>query len=493
MKKIFTNWQIPKDMEEKILPKFPTECLGTILKKYTIELAEELQVPEDMVGTAILGILGLCNQGKYKVEARKGWQETLNLFTLIIANPSEKKSPICKRLTNSIYEYEKQKNISLQPKIMSSKDNKQILEKKLANLKKKLIKNDNANKDSKINIENIKKEIKDLQEQLIEFEEVNEVKLIADDVTPEALSSIMAKNNEKMAIISAEGGIFATMNGRYNNNVPNFDIFLKAYSNEPIKIDRQNGETKTLYNPLLTMVLFVQPVILEQVFSNYAFKGRGLCSRFLYTYPESKVGKRAINTKLVSEELENNYNELIANLISTNIENKILKLSDEAYFKFIEFNEFLENQLLENLYDMNDWAGKLLGIALRLAGNLHVVNNYSTYNFEINEQIMESAIKLSKYFLSHAQNVYSIIGTNAEYIKAKRIIRILKSKNIKGTIKRHDIYRLVRGSGINKVKDIFEPCNLLIELGYFRQLDQIYNGSGRKPDILIELNPLVFN
>lgn len=493
MKKPITNWQIPKDMKEKVLPKFPTECLGTILKNYTIELAEELQVPEDMVGTAILGILGLCNQGKYKVEARKGWQETLNLFTLIIANPSEKKSPICKRLTSAIYEYEKQKNISLQPKIMSSKDNKQILEKKLTNLKRELIKNDNGNKDSKINIENTKKEIKNLQKQLIEFNEVNELKLIADDVTPEALSSIMAKNNEKMAIISAEGGIFATMNGRYNNNVPNFDIFLKSYSNEPIKIDRQNGETKTMYNPLLTMVLFVQPIILEQVFSNNIFKGRGLCARFLYTYPKSKVGKRVINTRLVNEITENNYNQLINNLILNNMENQILRLSNEANFKFIEFNEWLETQLLNDLYDMHDWSGKLLGIVLRLAGNLHVAENYSPDNLEINEITMENAIKLSKYFLEHAKNVYSIIETNAEFIKAKRIIRILKSKNVKGTIKRHDIYRLVRGSGINKVKDIFEPCNLLIELGYFRQLDQIYNGSGRKPDILIELNPLVFN
>lgn len=40
-------------------------------------------------------------------------------------------------------------------------------------------------------------------------------RLVADDVTPEAAASLLADHGGRLAIISAEGGIFDTMAGRY--------------------------------------------------------------------------------------------------------------------------------------------------------------------------------------------------------------------------------------------------------------------------------------
>ncbi len=45
-------------------------------------------------------------------------------------------------------------------------------------------------------------------------------RLIADDVTPEAAGSLLAAHGGRLAIISAEGGVFDIMNGRYSNGVP---------------------------------------------------------------------------------------------------------------------------------------------------------------------------------------------------------------------------------------------------------------------------------
>ena len=107
---------------------------------------------------------------------------------------------------------------------------------------------------------------------------------------------------------------------------------------------------------------------------------------------------------------------------------------------------------------------------------------------------MEKAIKIGNYYLEQAQNVYSLTGTNLEHIKAKRIIKILKRKRITGTIKRHSLFREVRGAGVNKIEDIEAPLNCLKELGYIKEIeDGSYSGVGKKPDNLIELNPLYFN
>ena len=56
---------------------------------------------------------------------------------------------------------------------------------------------------------------------------------IVDDVTPEALGIHMAENNERMAVMSAEGGIFDIMAGRYNDKGCNLDLYLKAHSGDP--------------------------------------------------------------------------------------------------------------------------------------------------------------------------------------------------------------------------------------------------------------------
>ena len=45
------------------------------------------------------------------------------------------------------------------------------------------------------------------------------LRLIADDITAEALTSLLAENKGLMTIISTEGGLFDTLAGRYSNNI----------------------------------------------------------------------------------------------------------------------------------------------------------------------------------------------------------------------------------------------------------------------------------
>ena len=45
-------------------------------------------------------------------------------------------------------------------------------------------------------------------------------RLIADDVTPEAAASLLAEQGGRLAVLSAEGGIFSTLAGRYSGGVP---------------------------------------------------------------------------------------------------------------------------------------------------------------------------------------------------------------------------------------------------------------------------------
>lgn len=482
------EWHIPKDIQETDFLPFPIECLPEVLQKYTLELSEELQVSTDMVASSILGILSLCNQGKYYVQGKEGWKEPINLYILVVAPPAERKSAIFSRLTNVIYTYEKNKNLELKPIIISNNDKRDILIGSIEEIKKKL-KRDNKNRYELL------QELEIKQNELLNLEEINYIQLIADDITPEALVKLMKDNNGKMAIFSSEGGIFSTINGRYNNNIPNIDILLKSHSRDKVRVNRKqnDNETDILDNPTLTILIFAQPLVLENLFKNVEFSAKGLCARFVYCYPKSRIGSRNIESKSVNSNTQEDYNYLIKKLLDNN-DTKILTLSPEANRISIDFAKQLEPKLNNELYDMSDWAGKLHGLILRIAGNLHVANSIYTNSTIISKNTMENAIKIGKYYLEQAQNVYSIVGTNLEQIKANRIVKILKRKRISGTIKRHALYRQVRGSGINEIKDIEGPLNYLKELEYIREFeDKNYSGIGKKPDNIIELNPLYFN
>ena len=45
-------------------------------------------------------------------------------------------------------------------------------------------------------------------------------RLVADDITPEAAASLLAEQGGRLAIISAEGGIFDIIAGRYSQQRP---------------------------------------------------------------------------------------------------------------------------------------------------------------------------------------------------------------------------------------------------------------------------------
>ena len=50
------------------------------------------------------------------------------------------------------------------------------------------------------------------------------------------------------------------LSGRYSNQ-PNMDLFLKAYSGEAYHTDRIGREYTDLDNPLMTIVVMLQPVV----------------------------------------------------------------------------------------------------------------------------------------------------------------------------------------------------------------------------------------
>lgn len=342
-------------------------------------------------------------------------------------------------------------------------------------------------------------DIEKLQSEIIELEknQTKPLRFIADNTTLEALTSLLADNEGKISIISAEGGIFDILNGQYNNSKSSasVDTLLKAYSEEEIRVDRKGRESEYIPKPTMTIFLAVQDIILEKFMSNDIFRGRGLNARFLYCVPNSKVGTRKYRTEEIPSIVEEEYNGIISKLLDIPQENEpiILKFSIDADKELEGFYNWLEVQLNNELEFMADFAGKLFGNCLRIAGILYCME-YSniTKKCLISLDTVKKAIIISKYFLEHAKYAYMVSGENKDIKKAKRILQKLKEQK-EIALKRSKIFSICRCSFIEKVDDIFEALNILVEKGYIFKLEPVpKSGTGRKSDLVYELNPLYF-
>lgn len=451
-----------------------------------------------MVSPVLLGTVSMCIQGNYCISPKQDWKEPLNLYTMTVNSPSEKKSPVFKEILNPIYDYVDRVNKERQPSIIEYQVKKSILTKKIeSGLKALGGRTSKSSKGTKDVIETISTdEIIAWQNELADLEEnaVKPVTLIADDVTTEALVKLLNENNEKIAIASAEGGLFGMLAGRYSTQ-PNLDIFLKGFSGEAYTSHRVSGRVEILKEPLITLILMVQPTVLMEALNNKEFRERGLMARFLYSMPGSKVGKRRYRTMPIDEKVRKEFHNLIDELLECQTweHEKVIYLSDEADKLGEEFFNEIEATLYSEYEEMGDWIGKLYGQTMRIAGVLHVVKyRLGAAEVKVEAETMENAIKIGRYYLEHAKAVFMMSGMYdpPEVKNAKYILKRIDSTGLT-QIGRRDVYQLCRNKKGFETSDSENFLTGLEELrrrGYIK-IDRNTSTGGRPTEMVI-LNPL---
>ncbi len=492
----FDGWQDPIPLETSVtVTPFPVHCLPDTLKDFVLAVAEHTQTPIDMPAVASLGASSTCLQGKYLVQGKIGHTEPLNNYYVEIAKPGERKSAVCAIFEEPIKAYEKRKNETFALDIAQSANIRQVLEKEMESLKNAVAKGKRTYAD-----------MEEKQAEINKHQDIKPIRLICGDVTPEALTSLLADNGGRMAMFSAEGGIFDILKGLYSQ-VTNIDTFLKAHCGDSIRVDRKGRQAEFIEKPCLTTVLFIQPDVLRELVGNDTFRGRGLVARFLYVYPQSTVGNRKYKTHPISNEVEQKYRQLCEDMLDMgHQETKTLTLSQEAEALSEQFYNALEPRLGKDgdLEHMADWAGKLHGAVLRFAGLLHAVEDISINGKDVNDipfesayaitgKTMAAAVELGHYFLAHAQVCYGFMGVDESTENAKYILSQLEKKQAKGELRPSDIWQLCKGKRFKKVADIMPGLELLTDYSYIKPVSGagIYEGGRPKGDRFI-LNPKHF-
>lgn len=470
------QWEEPIPIDGFDLPAFPVDTLPPVVRDYVKAVAETTQTSVDMAAVASLAILSICVQGKYRIWGKADWAEPLNTYCVIVLPPAERKSAVMALMTAPLEEYEQEVNATMDAQIIESQMKKAVLEKERRMLEDKVSKGKAG-----------ASELADKAKEISAFQEIRPLKLFVDDVTAEKLASVLAENDSKAAIVSAEGGIFDILNGIYTKNV-NIDVFLKGHCGDTIRVDRIGRASESILHPTLTMLLAVQPEVLNGLMSNGTFRGRGLTARFLYAMPKPKQGNRSFHTAPIEKSVKSEYTKLIRSLLTEGGKEEPIQLSNEATAVLEKLFRDTESRLKTDLAEIADWAGKYVGEVLRIAGLLHGAQYGAFLEFtDVSGETMENAVRIGEYFLEHAKAAYSLMGADPVNKQSEYLMESIKREQI-SEFSRRDAMRLCRRF---KTAESLQPVlNRLCEYGYIAPKPmEPTSGVGRRPSEVYLVNP----
>lgn len=456
MKVNIEAWQEPIPFDNYFsLPEFPTEILPSPGREMVVELAKINQVDVGLPASIYLGVLSACLSKKAIVNLNTH-EEPVNIYICSILDSGGRKTSTMRLMMYPIYWYQ---------------------ERKKSETLKKLVSPGNRN------MKPSKKEVEETIELPI---------FVVDDITTEELGRITSVNDERMSIVSAEGGIFGIMAGRYNERQSNFDIYLKGYSGDPWSTHRIGRKSQSMNSPSLTICLAVQRDVIKEIGSNKQFRGRGLLARFLYCNCKAKVGYRKRQNETIPETLIQGYKNHIFELMDIPLTLQELRLTPDAQATWDEFYDHVEGDMKpgKQMAILTDWGSKLSGTVARIAGLLHFAEHgQQARNKPISVNIVNASVAIGTYYREHALTVFGLMQEDSQIEAAKKILEYLilhKPDRFKG----RDVLR--HKNAFKAMSDVTPGLQILVERNYIREAEiKLRTGFGRPESTTYETNPKI--
>ncbi|MCE3554447.1 DUF3987 domain-containing protein [Pseudonocardia sp. RS11V-5] len=474
----------------RLVPPFPVDALPSWVADMVLAVAEFTQTPLDLPGCLALAALSTAAGGRAELEVRPGWREPLNLYTVVAMPPGSRKSAVFAAMTAPLLEAEQTLAEQAKPQIIEAE-----LAKKVAQTEAERRAKDATQARDRLTREEALASAQDAAITAGEIAVPPLPRLISDDVTTEAAASLLAEQGGRLAVLSAEGGIFSTLAGRYSGGVPSLEVFLKGHAGDLLRVDRKGRPAEHVAKPALTLGLALQPEVLSDIARMPGFRGRGLLARILYSLPENTVGRRRVGAPAVPAPVDRTYTSRLSRLVvnlADQPEPLRLRLDDEANHRVLDLERTLEPKLAPHaeLAHITDWASKLTGATARTAGLLHLADTLPTaWTQPVPARHVDAASRLGQYFLAHALAVFDQMGVDPVVDDARHVLEwMLRTGRTSFT--RREAFSALSRLRFRKVADLDPALRALADHGFLRLAEtSASSGVGRPSSPRWEVHP----
>jgi len=396
-------------------PPIGAELLPGWLGRYVGALAEATQTPATMSALFALSVVAACVQRRYVVAphgADGGYIESASFWSLSVAASGSRKSAIVDALTRPLAAWEKRAGDRMRSVIYDNDSRRNVVEATIKRLQAQAGKsNDPQERDS------LRVRIKDERSSMPE--PVYAPRVYLGDVTVERLQSVLAEQGGRAAVLSDEGGLFATLAGSYGGgNGPALDVLLQGYSGGAVRVERA---IRTAYvdRAALTLGLMLQPDLLNDAAGSSRFRSSGLMARFAYAVPPAFVGGRDVRAyTAVPADLRAEYEREIDALLGEpddgpHLPARILPLAADAREAWLDFAQEIENALAPDgdMAALPDWGAKLAGTAARVALLFELVTSGPGAEQVCADSVIQ-AVALCRLLVPHAKAAFRLLAAD---------------------------------------------------------------------------------
>ncbi|MGH8876777.1 MAG: YfjI family protein [Stackebrandtia sp.] len=474
----------------RVVPAFPVDALPGWVADMVAGVAEFTQTPADLPGCVALAALSTAAGGRVLVEVRGSWREPVNQYTVVALPPGSRKSPVFAALTGPLLAAERE---------LVERTKLQIIEAKVSAAAATEAANRATATAGKAHPDQLTDALAEATAAAMNAEAITipvEPQLIADDITPESAATLLAEQGGRLAVLSAEGGIFATLAGRYSG-VANLEVFLKGHAGDMLRVNRKGRNAEHVTSPALTLGLCVQPDVLRDIATMPGFRGRGLLARILFSVPENTVGRRRIGTAPVSTDVVERYGNHLTALVTSLAEwtdPAVLVLTPEAGKRVLTIEETVEPRLAPggDWAHIVDWGSKYTGAVVRLAALLHLAeHHHDGWSKPIEANTIERAAQLGDYFAAHALAAFEDMGADPLVDDARAVLDWIE-RNQPEQFSRRELFTGVSRGRFRKVAQLDPVLSLLEQHGHIRALPPPEpTGRGRPPAPVYLVNPVL--
>lgn len=481
-------WEPIEKMKEDVqndMP-FPVDMLPSTIQEMVKAVSVQLQVPEAMPAMFALGVLSAAVGSGCDIQINRDWLEPLNLWAVVSADSSERKTQVRKVMCAPLVELERELREQAKDDIAADALKHERIEARLKTLKGKDAKGQLTPEEEQ--------EYKELHKAFTNHIPVTAPRLVIDDCTPEALVEVLRNNRGCAAMISDEPGIFGRVKSRPDRD-SGIEIYLSLFSGTDIRQNRIGRGETFVQNPRLSCLVCSQPDVLIDAIQDRELHGRGFFARWLYADMRalSRVGWRDLNPPEIPEAVKEAYHALIDELYEEPPEQgqqrKTVTFSPEALELFQQYHANNEKGLRPggHLYRMKAWGGKLTGQTARIAGLLHAAAVGAGFaDAPVSGVTMQLAGEISVWLYHQARILFDEAGEETPELYVLNFLRKYGEEEI--TFKQLQDKTRYKPRREEQVQELLLALWELRCRGYVRLVR--HEGKGR-PSYKVHLNPAI--
>jgi len=450
------------DKMKPVSNPFPANALPPILRDMAFAIAKSKRVPVALSSVCVLGVASASLGSGLQIQSASGRVTRGNLFLASSAKSGVGKSEVIREALEPFNQFEqsiieKWRTEEL-PKMQARK-----IELEISIHRKKM--SLNRAKDTPKG-----KEFEELQKDIAEFNALEKGMcapiLAVEDILSESLGVLLEANKETLASFSSDSrDIVKNICGRYrkSNEETDESIYLKAFSGDPLRVNRLGRNPVYLQSPCISVLWLLQPDMMSLMFMKNGLIASGFMPRFLVADSRAQATKITGHESMsIPLEVKLAYRNLVFDLLRTYRISNVpftIQTEQEAYRKLVDFyNMTVEWRWRNGKHsDIESFVARWAEQAWRIAVVLHAAEHGGcAHQIPLSVNTASAAVELVEWFAKEQINLLDAVGHQTKKTKRIRILKAILRKDGEKEITAREVQRMGITSTAAEAREILK-------------------------------------